>query len=65
MSGHHAIQADSTDDLTMRIERAKTLDESSLNRIISDQQGACQKQQEHYDTRSGHGAKGDVLDLDP
>jgi predicted secreted Zn-dependent protease len=62
---HHAIQVDCADDLTKKIEKAKTLDASSLNKIISDQQDACQKKQDDYDTRSGHGAKeGVVLDLD-
>jgi predicted secreted Zn-dependent protease len=63
---HHAIQVDSADDLTDQIKKAKTLDATSLNKIISDQQDACQKKQDDYDTRSGHGAKeGVVLDLDP
>ncbi len=62
---HHAIQLDCADDLTKKIEKAKTLDESSLNKMISDQQDACHKQQDDYDVRSGHGAKkGVVLELD-
>jgi predicted secreted Zn-dependent protease len=62
---HHAIQVDCADDLTKQIKKAKSLDASSLNKIISDQKDACQKKQDDYDTRSGHGAKeGVVLDLD-
>jgi predicted secreted Zn-dependent protease len=62
---HHAIQVDCADDLKKTIEKSKSLDENSLNKIISDQQDACQKKQDDYDTRSGHGAKeGVVLDLD-
>lgn len=62
---HHDIQVDCAADLTKAIKKAKTLDADALNKIIGDQQTACQKKQDDYDTRSGHGAKeGVVLDLD-
>lgn len=62
---HHDIQVDCADDLEKQIKAAKTLDAKSLNKIISDQQKACQKKQDAYDTSSGHGAKEGVkLDLD-
>jgi predicted secreted Zn-dependent protease len=62
---HHDIQVDCASDLTKEIKKAKTLDADALNEIISDQQDACQKKQDDYDTRSGHGAKEGVeLDLD-
>ena len=62
---HHDIQVDCADTLTKEIKKAKTLDAKGLNKIISDQKDACQKKQDDYDTRSGHGAKEGVeLDLD-
>jgi predicted secreted Zn-dependent protease len=62
---HHDIQLDCVEDLKKEIKKAKTLDAKALNKIISDQQDACQKKQDAYDSRSGHGAKEGVqLDLD-
>ena len=62
---HHDIQVDCADDLEKQIKNAKTLDAKALNKMISDQQKACQKKQDAYDTSSGHGAKEGVeLDLD-
>lgn len=62
---HHDIQVDCASDLEKEIKKAKTLDADDLNKIISDQQKACQKKQDAYDSRSGHGAKEGVeLDLD-
>ncbi len=62
---HHDIQLDCADDLEKEIKKAKDLDADKLNKIISDQQKACQKKQDAYDSRSGHGAKEGVeLDLD-
>lgn len=62
---HHDIQVDCASDLKKEIMKAKTLDANDLNKIISDQQEACQKKQDAYDSRSGHGEKEGVeLDLD-
>ncbi len=62
---HHDIQVDCASDLSKAIKKAKTLDADGLNDIIDKQQTACQKKQDDYDSRSGHGAKeGVVLDLD-
>jgi predicted secreted Zn-dependent protease len=62
---HHDVQLDCADDLTKEIKKAKTLDAKGLNKIVSDQQKACQKKQDDYDQRSGHGEKEGVeLDLD-
>jgi predicted secreted Zn-dependent protease len=62
---HHDIQVDCASDLSKEIKKAKKLDADDLNKIISDQQKACQKKQDDYDSRSGHGAKEGVdLDLD-
>jgi predicted secreted Zn-dependent protease len=62
---HHDIQVACAADLEKQIKGAKTLDGKTLNKMISDQQKACQKKQDSYDTSSGHGAKeGVVLDLD-
>jgi predicted secreted Zn-dependent protease len=62
---HHDIQVDCASDLEKEIKKAKALDADDLNKMISDQQEACQKKQDPYDSRSGHGEKeGVVLDLD-
>jgi predicted secreted Zn-dependent protease len=62
---HHDIQVDCANDLSKEIKKAKTLHADDLNKIISDQQKACQKKQDDYDSRSGHGEKEGVeLDLD-
>ena len=62
---HHDIQVDCATDLEKQIKSAKTLDAKTINKMISDQQKDCQKKQDAYDSRSGHGAKeGVVLDLD-
>jgi predicted secreted Zn-dependent protease len=62
---HHDIQVDCASDLEKEIKKAKTLDANDLKKIISDQQNACQKKQDAYDSRSGHGEKEGVeLDLD-
>ena len=62
---HHDIQVDCASDLEKEIKKAKALDADDLNKIISDQQKACQKKQDAYDSRSGHGEKEGVeLDLD-
>ena len=62
---HHDIQVDCASELEKEIKKAKTLDADSLNKMIDDQQKDCQKKQDAYDSRSGHGAKeGVVLDLD-
>ncbi len=62
---HHDIQVDCVEALKKAIKEADDLDAKGLNKIISDQQKACQKNQDSYDARSGHGAKEGVeLDLD-
>ena len=62
---HHDIQVDCASDLEKEIKKAKTLKASDLNKIISDQQKDCQKKQDAYDSRTGHGEKEGVeLDLD-
>jgi predicted secreted Zn-dependent protease len=62
---HHDIQLACVEALQKEIKNAKSLDAGSLNNIISDQKDACQKKQDAYDSRSGHGAKeGVTLDLD-
>jgi predicted secreted Zn-dependent protease len=62
---HHDIQTDCVEDLKKAIKDAKTLDAKSLKKLIEDSQKACQKEQDSYDSRSGHGAKEGVeLDLD-
>jgi predicted secreted Zn-dependent protease len=62
---HHSIQVACAADLEKQIKGAKNLDGNALNKLISDQQSACQKKQDSYDTSSGHGAKEGVeLDLD-
>lgn len=61
---HHDIQVDCASDLSKEIKKVKTLDAKNLNKIIADQQKACQKKQDDYDTRSGHGAK-EGVELDP
>ncbi len=62
---HHKIQEDCVDALKKAIKDEDDLDAKALNKIISDQQKACQKKQDAYDTSSGHGAKeGVVLDED-
>jgi predicted secreted Zn-dependent protease len=62
---HHDIQVDCVDALKKAIKDADDLDAKALNKIISDQQKACQKKQDSYDSSSGHGAKeGVTLDLD-
>jgi hypothetical protein len=49
----------------VHFDPAKTLDAKALNKMISDQQKACQKKQDAYGTSSGHGAQEGVeLDLD-
>jgi predicted secreted Zn-dependent protease len=62
---HHDIQLSCIEDFKKDVKNAKTLDSRSLNKLISDSQDACQKKQDAYDTKSGHGAKEGVeLDLD-
>jgi len=62
---HHDIQVDCAEDLKKAIKAAKQLDGDALNKLIEQSRQACQKQQDAYDSRSGHGAKeGVVLDLD-
>jgi predicted secreted Zn-dependent protease len=62
---HHAIQVECVEDLKRAIKAAKTLDGAALNKLIDDLQKSCQKQQDSYDSRSGHGAnEGVELDLD-
>ena len=62
---HHDIQVDCASDLEKEIKKAKALKAADLNKIISDQQKACQKKQDAYDSRTGHGEKEGVeLDLD-
>ncbi len=62
---HHTIQVNSAKDLEDEIKSAKDLDAKTLQTMISDSQDDCQKKQDAYDSRSGHGAKeGVVLDMD-
>ena len=62
---HHDIQSDYIDDLKKQIKAAKDLDAKGIDKLIDDNQKACQKKQDAYDTSSGHGAKEGVnLDLD-
>jgi predicted secreted Zn-dependent protease len=62
---HHDIQVDCAEDLKKAIKDAKQLDGDALNKLIEQSRQACQKQQDAYDSRSGHGAReGVVLDLD-
>jgi predicted secreted Zn-dependent protease len=62
---HHAIQVSCVEALKKSLKAAKTLDASTLDESIEDQQRACQKKQDAYDSSSGHGAKeGVVLKLD-
>jgi predicted secreted Zn-dependent protease len=62
---HHAVQVECVEDLKRAIKAAKKLDAAALNDIIEDLQKSCQKKQDSYDSRSGHGAnEGVVLDLD-
>ena len=62
---HHAIQVECVEDLKKAIKAAKTLDGAALNKLIDDLQKSCQKKQDAYDSRSGHGAnEGVELDLD-
>ena len=62
---HHDIQLDCVEDLKKAIKSAQKLDAAALNKLIEESQKACQKNQDSYDSRSGHGAKeGVVLKLD-
>jgi predicted secreted Zn-dependent protease len=62
---HHTIQVNCAKDLEKDIKSAKDLDAKTLKQMLSDNQDDCQKQQDSYDSRSGHGAKeGVVLDMD-
>lgn len=62
---HHDIQGDCAEDLKKAIKAAKQLDGPALNKLIEQSRQDCQKKQDAYDSRSGHGAKeGVVLDLD-
>jgi predicted secreted Zn-dependent protease len=62
---HHDIQLKCVEDLKKAIKAAETLDAAALKELIDQMQKDCQKKQDAYDSRSGHGAKeGVVLDLD-
>ena len=62
---HHDIQVDCVEDLKKAIKAAKQLDGDALNKLIEQSRQTCQKKQDTYDSRSGHGAnEGVVLDLD-
>ena len=62
---HHAIQLDCVEDLKKAIKAAAPLDGPALTKLIEQSRQDCQKNQDAYDSRSGHGAKeGVVLDLD-
>jgi len=62
---HHDIQLECVEDLKKQIKAAKKLDAAALNKLVDNLQQACQKKQDAYDSRSGHGAKeGVVLKLD-
>jgi predicted secreted Zn-dependent protease len=62
---HHDIQVDCAEDLKKAIKAAKQLDGNALNKLIDQLNQDCQKKQDAYDSRSGHGAReGVVLDLD-
>jgi predicted secreted Zn-dependent protease len=64
-NNHHDIQVDCASDLEQEIKKAKTLHVKALNTIIGKKRKACQKKQNDYDARSGHGEKEGVeLDLD-
>ena len=60
---HHTIQVDCASGLADEIKKAKTLDAKALNKLISDNRTACQKKQDDYDSKSGHGAK-EGIELD-
>ncbi len=61
---HHALQLACVEDLKKAIKAIKDLDAQALKDCIDDQKDACQKKQDAYDSRSGHGAnEGVVLDL--
>ena len=62
---HHAIQLECVEDLKKALKAATARDADKLKEIIDELQTDCQKKQDAYDGRSGHGAKeGIVLDLD-
>lgn len=62
---HHDIQVDCVEDLKKAIKAADELDGDALKTLIQQSQQACQKKQDAYDSRSGHGAnEGVELDLD-
>ena len=62
---HHDIQVKCAAELKKQITNARSLDGKSLNKLIDDQQKACQKKQDDYDSSSGHGDKeGVTLDVD-
>lgn len=62
---HHAIQLEGVEDLKKAIKSAAKLDAETLDGLIEKAREDCQKQQDAYDSRTGHGAKqGVVLKLD-
>ena len=62
---HQDIQKGALEDFKKKLKSAKTLDKDTLKDMIKDFKEDTQKQQDSYDTSSGHGAKEGVeLDLD-
>lgn len=62
--GHHTVQQGCMDDLKAKIKKTKDLDGKKLNELIASLQKDCQKKQDAYDSRTGHGkSQGVVLDL--
>jgi predicted secreted Zn-dependent protease len=62
---HHKIQKDALEDLKKKIKAAKSLDRDVLDDLISKNSEGTQKQQDAYDSRTGHGEKEGVeLDTD-
>jgi predicted secreted Zn-dependent protease len=62
---HHEIQRQCVEDFKKAIKAAKDLDADALKDLVKESQQSCQKKQDDYDSRSGHGAKEGVeLDLD-
>jgi predicted secreted Zn-dependent protease len=63
--GHHKVQLGCMEDLKTKIKKTKDLDGKNLNELIANLQKDCQKKQDAYDSKTGHGkSQGVVLNLD-